>query len=692
MSRSTRYYFDWRAKYTEGGASIGRCRYRWIVTPPRNATLARGAPPAWGDPGVAGWVQIPDYVFISHGELEMSYDKRAHGIPDAGNGRITVNLATLFAAADTDLNDLADYILNPDFGATYSLIGNSFTTSLTWELYTDDGDDALDAASFRLMFMGGMRRNLEKPLAIRRSAPLLMKYEFDLIHLAKLAMETVTAVDVDTYFRGLASANTYVHMPDSGDGGSRVIYNVAYRDSGINYARCLSRRGPSKDIGRFYRRVDIFSAIYALIDDVYCAYLRVERSVTTRLRFTYRKFIDGELFDTTLDGMPYDTVMRYKRDYTPANNRGDALERGEIYWLTYIWNDNITFGDALSGDAFTGGFLIRHDENSLYQKETRTMWDYLRRIARGLCKTVISFTIDTPFGGGDSWPGIDIFFDRLDDSQEESLRISDIRRRIAEDITPKIGSRIVTGANVAVPGGQGDDKSAAEYKIEGTLTEEMEEATLVHHDWPSVGDSANRYQMNRTTDPNPDIIAPFIIGASTGFNCVNDYYFDTPADISSNIIPILCHEVVDLDYGSAVYTDGEITELPTTPFDATYITSNGGLPGDVFDDFFWLPIRASLKNIQNRAGLANAIAYRLGLRYNNQKQYLLDEPIRLAKAQMNFIGERFVLRDPSGTPIGLNMLLNGQTYLSAYPGKPHCVRAKINLDTGEAEGEFLGIP
>lgn len=618
----------------------------------------------------------------------MTYDKRAHGTPDASDLKQAVNLLKLFDSDDSNLIDLASYILAPTHPeVSYPMeapgISDTFPTSLCWELFTDDNDGAKAIGEFRRIYIGALRPNTEKELLIRRVNPRI-RYEFDIVDISKLVLESVASHAIANFFLARMAFTDY---EPSTTGESGCFYDVVYRHSGVNYARCLDRRGPGFDKARYWPLASLFMHMRILCDAVFCAYLRTS-FVETSPKFRYIAYpLAGEPTFAIEDGHPMDFVKFFRQSYLKSGVRGiTEITRGELCFMGVIWDDNVdevdqSFDDAYNGTLsggglnFTGGFLINHsDKSSIYSDEMPNLWDFFKRYARGLTRAQFRHTEN----------GINFEFNLLNDAVDTTITLEDLGLLPTSDATVRMTSRVVTGTNVAIPAGLGEDSSSASYKT-GSRAEDEEQCTVVFHNSPTVGEGGNRYQFGpASTDRNPDLINPFLAGASTGYNPLVLCYFDTPTDISINRIPIRPADQVYIatEAGFGGNIDGDITELPapTLPVDPK-----------LFDELFWLPMMAALRHARATSCLPYSMAYRLSKIYGSQKQWLLEEPVRFSTLIQRTLGDRFYLLDPFAGG-GLNMLTNNRTIFDSYPLKPILTRAKFDISTGKTETELLANP
>jgi hypothetical protein len=275
----------------------------------------------------------------------------------------------------------------------------------------------------------------------------------------------------------------------------------------------------------------------------------------------------------------------------------------------------------------------------------------------------------------------------------KQLRAGDIIKQGAgsEECTIEIGSEALSGTAVNVPGMGNEDSASYTYKFRGASPDPDHALDIMFHASATIGDAANRYQMNNgdTSDLgyNPDITGDMVLGASTGFPTLNLYYIDRPA-FSLSDIAIKVHDQVGIRHkvAGSVYIDGEAYPLPTDTSSATDIRAD-------FDGKYWNALRNHIKRAQKLSSLPYAIARRIATVFGSRRQVKYTTTLHLSKATLADLGDSYVMIDDNNVANGGGVFLHAsESYLGTLPGTPYLTSIEPDYHAGTAKVTLLSPP
>lgn len=608
--------------------------------------------------------QLSDLSQVSFGDLCL-------GLPEAPQWKFRFRMDQLY---DGSLSTLHNKLLKESYIQTTSSLPNiprDFATTNFFMLLWDEGTGS---EPDEVLFQGVQWKPQESEGMVR---PTTGQHwlDVDVIDINKAVMETVTPQDIQSYF-----FDSYIksqHLPNWGLDGSGNVYDTIYREGGNNFARCQRIKAESSklQLARFWPLFKLFEVIQALCRSAYRFYVRDATATYT--------FIGVGTGNT-----PFDVFRFYKQTYTLSSGviaRGSVLADTSVYFIGIIWNDGAvvnTNPDDVGN--IIGGFLSEKDDGLFSYKN---VWEFMTHATLGS---------KVQYEAGSS-PAMSITFARPGDrSETRELHPSDFKEVGLSstdflEISYTRNMSMIGSVEVATRGL--GDADALENTIEidhiPPSVADGPNLEFVFHNLPSIGDSSDRYQLDPDDDTtiSEDIEEPYVISASSGFNCRCLYYFEWPGNdliTHSDQIPIRIHDQVEWEWDSStVYNDGATVNGYPTEYVGT------GLDSRLFDSVFWTPLQAVYAEIQNSACLPFIVGYRIAYNFSRDGQIGFEVEVPIELAPPKAIGDWYDLKDEDGNNIGANILLGGGTRFNDLGTKAYYLKGDFQIENPTVKATFL---
>lgn len=654
--------FVWRYRTRGGSIHPYGVRYTLIIRPsgpPESSWTSVEIPE-----DAVNIPQLSDLSQVSFGDLFL-------GLPEAPQWKFQFRMDRLRSG---DLLTLHDKLLKESYIQTTSSLPNiprDFATTNFFMLLWDEGTGSEPDS---VLFQGAQWRPQESEGMVR---PTTGQHwlGIDVIDINKAVMETVTPQDIQSFF-----FDSYIksqHLPNWGLEGSGNVYDSMYRNGGRNFARCqrLKAESTKLQLARFWPLFKLFEVIQALC------------------RSAYRFHVRDALATYTFSGVgtgntPYDVFQFYKQTYALSSGaiaRGSLLADTAVYFIGIIWNDGAvvdTYPDDVGN--IIGGFLSENDDGLFAYKN---VWEFMGHCTIG-CKVQYAPT---------SSPAMALTFARPGDrSATRTLKPSDFK---GVGLSPTEFLEVSYTRNMSMIGsvevsarGLGDaDSLESTIEIDHIPPSVADGPNLefVFHNLPSIGDSADRYQLAPGDDTalSEDLEEPYIVAASSGFNCRCLYYFEWPGTdliTHSDQIPIRVHDQVAWEWDSTtVYDDGANVSGYPTP------TVSGFVLETTFDVNFWIPLKVVYAEAQNTSCLPFIVGYRIAYNFSRDGQLGFEVEVPIGLAPPDAIGDWYDLHDENGNDIGANILLGGGTAFDDLGTKAYYLKGDFQIENPTVKATFL---
>lgn len=627
-----------------------------------------GTQPEWRETNEYDWLPLADgaITFPTPTEAQGSFEKYVVGMANTPIYKQSANFARLYRNAteepDADAQDLAGYIRNyiyPD-GGTYAYTSapltssyRTFDTTNVWWILTDDGDSSKTISQFRTVFCGVQSILPEKEGSIITGQTVTQ--DIELRHIGRAALESVLMTDVCEHV-----VNTYDHHATT---DYDFLFDTAFSYSGAKFGWGWRLYPDEAGGGRFYKFADIFRSIETLATRALIGWLRGDWNDSgdlARISLTLRS-----LAATSGGATPWDHWTFYEQTGEQTTNRGDALDRDDVYVL----------GEVLYGSDRIGGLFHPSEDKASLAREGYTAWDFLEECGSAALAKM-------RFVQQDMYSlYLRIMAPREGDSVDltrASLRTTDASKPLE---VPYVESyEVIANAAVSLDGGYGDDcQPPVEVKNFGSQAEQGGTATTMFDCVPGIGE---KDQWKHRAPYDLSLAFEGLSLASYNIPLRKLWYFTDLDSLLPFTSPVRVHHAPAFGFGNGTYS---VVDPITLPEDTSIDTYGDA---EAWRDAMRVALAQTYRTDGQTAMLANVMIQLFGFHKQTKYQFLV--PANLAT--VNDIGDRYRITPASGGHYSAQPLVNSaEVDISDLPGVCWLLSTKIDDDTYLAEIELVGV-
>lgn len=634
MGRDTIYRYEWTN-------DLGH-QLRLDILPAHTAAL----------PGSPTIKTIPDGLFIDSISGQVKF-RNGLMIGTTEPEKLTVNLNLKASTGDTELDDLREYLVNPEVEVTFDAIGNGYVkapvkVSNVWTIYSDEGAGITPAV---IIFQGVQRR---KPggisIDVEKNESMMM--ETELVHIATAVYGLVKPVDVVNHVYSI-----YQAAEPSIRTGFTFCHTEIYKDV-TTYT--FTNGAVEMSLG-FIRFGTVYYAVSTAATNVYRKFMR---TISANAK------IISEFTSTTnvaTNAHPFEHWNFFGHSYLTDGLANTTAAISEIYVLATIEIDS----------SFVGGIMDDQKDIDKTLYRWKTMLEFLQDTAESAVSKGI-FSVQFVSG---TWSIVLKYYRPLEAIDEVSLTIDDF----SEKPTINIGYERVSSAKCAIAGGYGSDQSDIGYdNIWSTDNENDFAVPATFHNCPTVwknGDAVYRIE-NLSLVSTDDLSC-----ISKNINPFTLWYYTYAPHSGGNLLVnqrmVRLHQYCQMNdgYGTTWEPSNSSTGLPhPNPDDIDIGNSQDG------DTHFGSPYRLTALSQQLMSGIPYVASNAIATRFGKDRQTMYKGSFTIDQIKSSQIGCKIA---SIAFTDGADFF--GDASLGSLPGGPYITSVQYDLITGKCEVEMVGI-
>lgn len=628
-------------------------------------------------------VKIPDeaiewdsFPVIKRGFGQNS--PRPIGMVEQDSLELVWNLDILEEAADAgypdgaDLVDLVTYLIDPTTvdGAKLDLkadgsVTNTVPTGNWIRVYVKTGTGPFTFGQStpvpgKISLFEGVQTEVDAEDMVFSDSDGLWQYTMRVRHWWPVALEQIPVDDLAVRF-----------INDNASVDSSFRFDYLYYAASAPFAKYTQpddvytqNSGIFGESARMRQWIGVWSALEDLLSDWIDGHLRGS---------TIYNYVRLKSPLTNSGGAPTDLVTLYKLDYTSANDKGTALNRGEWNVTSEFFLENRTGG---SDETAPGGLAGEGADWGI--RTQKTCYDIVQMCVEQSLAKAVPVLKGHEAGNVEFHPILDSPYDEATDIYSpEALTIYPEDIEPSGNRTARLREGIVQEAESGINEGSGDDLETVSFKATGHDQTDGFNLPFFVHNMPKVGDASNDRGIKKHRFLAFDYLkSGYRVGVqnSPGYEACLWYRELSPPTNITDKASVWCrvHGSPDIDLGNGI-TRSELlrTALPTEKDDAL------------------LPALLAAAALEEQATTswayvaANGLTSYLGLR----KAFVVQEDIPGEKGLPLYVGSVYTLVDADGNPKGLRAYRTASA-LTSYPTKAIMTDTELNVRTGRATSTF----